>query len=132
MSTSWNRVSLSTSASMSPSRAATDMCSSARRSAFASSLGRGPRPPSEAGVLEHVPGVADVLRVFRRHPRDDAVAARDDRDQALGVQAAHRVPDRSPADPELRGEAGLDQPRVGRELIAQDAAAQGAAYRFRK
>ena len=45
-SSSWKRVSLATSASMSSVRAATDMCSSASRSVLISSLRFGPKPRS--------------------------------------------------------------------------------------
>jgi hypothetical protein len=91
-----------------------------------------PEAAVEAGVLQHVPGEAHVLGVLLGHPGDHAVAAGHDRDQALGLQAAHGVPDRPPADPELGGQVRLDQAGLGGQLVVQDAVPQRPAHRLRK
>jgi hypothetical protein len=58
------------------------------------------------------------------------VPARHDRDQALRPQGAQRVPDRRPADPELGGQTGLDQPRFGGQFVVEDALPQRAGDRL--
>ncbi len=91
-----------------------------------------PQPRFEARLLQDVPGVADVLSVLLRHPRHHAVPAGNDVDQALGLQAAHGVADGRPADAELGGEIRLDEARLGREFVVEDAVTQRPAHRLRQ